>query len=122
FSMVSPMASPLSLRWWFERRVGVGEGRSDAAARLGDAGDLGGHLGGALREELVELLDAHARGLAEDPDGRARALLEVLGPHELEDLPVVGRQLVDAGLLGELDGDLGVPLLGLGEEALVVDV
>ena len=33
---------------------------SDAAAGLGDAGDLGGELGRALGEQLVELLDRDA--------------------------------------------------------------
>src|ERR1035441_6905130 len=75
FSMLASMTGPSS-RW------------SDAAARLGDAGDPGGGLGRSLGEELVQLLDAHAGGLAEDADGGSGALGLVLGPHEPDDLPV----------------------------------
>ena len=48
--------------------------RLDAAARLGDAGDLRGQFRGPLGEELVELLDRDARGLAEHAHGRTGAL------------------------------------------------
>src|SRR5258708_6121707 len=61
---------------------------SDAAAGLRDAGDLRRDLGRALREELVKLLDRHARGLAQHPHGGAGAFGLVLVPHELDDLPV----------------------------------
>src|SRR5262245_28955027 len=47
-------------------RVGHGRLLSDAAAWLGSAGDLCGHLRRTLGEELVELLDRHPRGLAQD--------------------------------------------------------
>ena len=42
--------------------------RLDAAAGLGDAGDLGGELGRALGEQLVELLDGTPDALPSDAD------------------------------------------------------
>src|SRR6476469_8800211 len=81
---------------------------SDAAARLGDAGALGGDLDRALREELVQLLDGDAGGPAEDADRGAGALALVLSAHEPDDLPVPSRHLADA--LGA--GDLRRHLLG----------
>src|SRR5690242_18125223 len=75
---------------------------SDAAARLGDAGDPCGDLRRALGEQLVQLLDAHPGGLAEHADRRSGPLLEVLVAHEVDDLPVVGRQLVDPFAAGDL--------------------
>src|SRR5664279_3972959 len=60
----------------------------DAAARLRTAGDLGRELRRALGEQLVELLDRHARELSEGTDRRRRAVLEVGVAHEADDLPV----------------------------------
>src|SRR5579859_7899508 len=94
---------------------------SDAATRLGYAGDLGGELGGTLREELVELLDGDAGGLAEDADRGPGALGLVLGAHEPDDLPVPRRQLADARGAGDLRGHLLGPLARVGEESFVVD-
>src|SRR5271165_7495853 len=92
--------------------AGGGPG-SYAASGLGDAGDECGRLGRALREQLVELLDRHARGLSEDPDGRTGALLGVLGPHELDDPPVLLGQLFDPGLAGDLGGHGLGPRVGV---------
>src|SRR5690349_11874271 len=75
---------------------------SDAAAGLGNAGDPRGELGRALREELVEVLDAHPGGLAQGTHARAGAFLRVLVPHELDDLPVLRRQRPDAALQRDL--------------------
>src|SRR6266508_5473412 len=69
---------------------------SDAAARLGNAGDAGGDLRRALGKQLVQLLDRDTGGLAENPHRRAGALGEVLGAHEADDLPVGVGQPVDA--------------------------
>src|ERR1017187_855494 len=96
-------------------------GALDAAARLGNAGDLGGGLGRPLREELVELLDGDAGGLAEDADGGAGSLGLVFGAHEPDDLPVPRRQLLDALGFGDLCRHVLGPLAGIGEETLVVD-
>src|SRR5207344_2078913 len=86
---------------------------SDAAAGLGDAGDLGCDLRRSLGEELVELFDGHAGGLAQEPDGGSRALLGVLGAHELDDAPVVLGEGVDAFGGGELGGHGFGPLVGV---------
>src|SRR5512146_1538789 len=94
---------------------------SDAAAGLGNAGDLRGELGRALGEELVELLDGHAGGLAERPDGGPGALFLVLVPHEPDDLPVLPGELGDALGGGDLRGHLLAPLPGVGAEPFVVD-
>src|SRR5215471_6890779 len=94
---------------------------SDAAARLRYAGDPRGELGRPLREELVQLLDAHPGGLAQRAHAGAGALLRVLVPHELDDLPVLRRQRADAGLPGDLRCHLFTPLLCIGEEAVVID-
>src|SRR5690242_5560203 len=75
---------------------------SDAATRLGNAGDLRGELGRPLREELIQLLDTHPGGLTQRAHAGAGALLRVLVPHELDDLPVLRRQRADAGLPGDL--------------------
>src|SRR5689334_4005802 len=75
---------------------------SDAAARLGYAGDLRGELGRSLGEELVQLLDAHPGGLAQRAHARPGALVRVLVPHELNDPPVLWRQRFDAGFAGDL--------------------
>src|SRR5262245_9253815 len=83
---------------------------SDAAARLRNAGDLRGALGRPLREELVQLLDAHPGGLAQRAHAGAGAFLRVFVPHELDDLPVLGRQRVDAGLPGNVWCHLRSPL------------
>src|SRR5215470_5754304 len=94
---------------------------SDAAAGLGNAGDLRGEFGRPLREELVQLLDAHSGGLAQRAHARAGALLRVLVPHELDDLPVLCCRRVDAALPGELWRHFRTPLVRVGEEAIVVD-
>src|SRR6266536_2609708 len=60
----------------------------DAAAGLGDAADLGGQLGRALGEELVELLDRNPRLLAERADRRGGAGGEIALAHEPDDLPM----------------------------------
>src|SRR5215469_3029684 len=94
---------------------------SDAAPRLGDAGHLGGDLGWALREELVELLDADPRGLPQDPDGGPGALLLVLVPHERDDSPVPAGQMIDALGFGDLGRHFLGPLAGVGEKAVLAD-
>src|SRR6516164_2238409 len=94
---------------------------SDAAARLGNAGDLRGELGRPLREELVQLLDAHPGGLAQRAHAGAGALLRVLVPHERDDLPVLWCQRVAAAFPGDLWRHFLMPLLWIGEEAIVVD-
>src|SRR3569623_1299988 len=83
---------------------------SDAAAGLGDPGDLGGHLRRALREQMVELLDGNARGLAEHAHGGPGALLVGLLALEPVHLPVPVRERVDALSAGELDGHVLRPL------------
>src|SRR6266516_6594021 len=60
----------------------------DAAAGLRDAADLGGQLGRAFGEELVELLDRHARLLAERADRGGGAGGEITLAHEADDQPV----------------------------------
>src|SRR6516164_9830329 len=77
-------------------------GRSDAAAGFRNAGDFRGELGRPLREELVQLLDAHPGGLAQRAHAGAGALLRVLVPHERDDLPVLRRQRADAAFPGDL--------------------
>src|ERR1022692_103359 len=109
FSMVASMTNDRPL------------GGSDAAAWLGDPGDPGGGLGRSLGEELVQLLDADAGGLAEDADGGTGPLGLVFGAHEPDDLPVPRRQLVDAGRLGDLWRHVLGPLGRIDEETLVVD-
>src|SRR6266540_6612498 len=94
----------------------------DAAAGLGDAADLGGQLGRAFGEELVELLDRHARLLAERADRGRGAGGEEAVAHELDDQPVPLGQLRDPVLGGDRLGELLVPLLWVGEEAFGVDV
>src|SRR6516165_3358227 len=94
---------------------------SDAAAGLGNAGDLRGELGRPLREELVEVLDAHPGGLAQGAHARAGALLRVLVPHEPDDLPVLRRERADAALLRDLRRHFLAPLLWVGEETVVAD-
>src|SRR5512142_549732 len=66
----------------------------DAAARLGNAGDLGRELRRALGEQLIELLDRHARELPEGPDRRGRAVPQIRGAHEVDHRPVPVGQLV----------------------------
>src|ERR1019366_501338 len=109
FSMVASMTNDRPL------------GASDAAAWLGDPGDLGGGLGRPLGEELVELLDGDAGGLAEHADGGAGSLGLVFGAHEPDDLPVPRREFVDALGLGDLWRHVLGPLAGFGEESFVVD-
>src|ERR1039457_4477835 len=94
---------------------------SDAAAWLGNPGDPRGGLGRSLGEQLVQLLDGHARGLAEDADRGTGPLGLVFGAHEPDDLPVPRRQLVDAGRLGDLWRHVLAPLGRIDEETLVVD-
>src|SRR5436309_3353518 len=89
----------------------------DAAFGLGDAADLGGELGRALGEELVELLDRDAGLLAERADRRSGAGGEVALAHESDDEPVPIGQLGDAVLGCDRLGDLRVPLLRVGQEA-----
>src|SRR5690348_10981312 len=79
---------------------------SDAPFRLRDAADLGGELRGALRKQLVELLDWHARLLAERADGRRAAGRQVPLAHELDHLPVAVGELADAVLGGDLLAEL----------------
>src|ERR1022692_4664267 len=100
FSMVASMTNDRPL------------GASDAAAWLGDPGDLGGGLGRPLGEELVELLDGDAGGLAEHADGGAGSLGLVFGAHEPDDLPVPRREFVDALGLGDLWRHVLGPLAG----------
>src|SRR5829696_631679 len=95
---------------------------SDAAAGLGNAGDLCGNLRRALGEQLVELLNRNTGGLAERSDGWAGAFVEVLLAHEPDHLPVPVGELVDAGLRGEDGCHVFGPLRRVDEEALVVDV
>jgi hypothetical protein len=94
---------------------------SDAAARLGNSSDLRRCLGGAFREQLVELLARGAGGLAKHPDGGPGAFGLVLVAHELDDLPVPAGQLTDAFGRGDLRRHVFAPLRGIGEESLVVD-
>src|SRR5438445_9313391 len=75
---------------------------SDAAAGLGDSGDAGGQFGRALGEQLVELLDRDAGGLAECAHGGAGALVGVFGADELQHLPVPVGQLADPRIAGDL--------------------
>src|SRR5438309_744285 len=70
----------------------------DAAFGLGDAADLGGELGRALGEELVELLHGDAGFLAERANRGGGAGLEVAIAHEADDEPVPVGQLGDAVL------------------------
>src|SRR6266516_461342 len=93
----------------------------DTAARLGDAADLGGELGGTFGEELVELFDRDARLLAERADRGRGAGREVALAHELDDQPVTLAQLCDSVLARDLLGEPLVPLLRVGEEAFGVD-
>src|SRR6266496_10674 len=72
----------------------------DAAAGLRDAADLGGELGRAFGEELVELLDRHARLLAERADRGRVAGGQVTLAHEPDDQPVPLGQLRDPVLGG----------------------
>src|SRR4029453_8769532 len=65
----------------------------DAALGLGDAADLGGELGWAFREELVELLDRDAGLLAERADRGSGAAGEVALAHEPDNEPVPVGQL-----------------------------
>src|SRR5688572_3436499 len=83
----------------------------DAALGLGDAADLGGELGGTLREELVQLLDGDAGLLAERADRRCGARSEVALAHEPDHEPVPLGQLGDAVLGGDRLSDPLVPLL-----------
>src|SRR6516162_3560394 len=94
---------------------------SDAAAGLGDAGDLRGELGRSLGEELVQLLDAYSRGLAQRAHAGPGALFRVLVPHELHHPPVLLGQRADAALLGDLRRHLLAPLPRVGEETFVAD-
>src|SRR6266508_5061068 len=94
----------------------------DAALGLRDAADLGGELGRPLGKELVELLDRDAGFLAERADARRRPRGEVALAHEAHDEPVAIGQLGNAVLAGDSLGDLLVPLLGIGQEALGVYV
>src|SRR6266516_3835401 len=94
----------------------------DAAFGLGDAADLGGELGGTFGEELVELLDRHARLLAERADRGGGAGGEITLAHEADDQPVPLGQVGNAVLGCDRLRDLLVPLLRVGEEAFGVDV
>src|SRR5690349_16796224 len=96
-------------------------GASDAAAGLGNAGDLRGGLGRPLGEELVQVLDAHPGGLAQGTHARAGALFRVLVPHKPDDLPVLQRERADAALQGDLRRHLLAPLLWVGKETVVAD-
>src|SRR5260370_8379150 len=104
----------------FSILAGIVPSSLDAAAWLGDAGDLRGELGRPLGTPVVERLDGDAGGLAEHPDSRPGALGLVLVPHELDDLPVPLGELGDAFLGGDQRGHLLSPLGGVGEEPLVV--
>src|SRR6266545_7461421 len=94
----------------------------DAAFGLGDAADLGGELGRAFGEELVELLDRHARLLAERADRGRVAGGERTLAHEPDDQPMPLGQVGNAVLGCDCARDLLVPLFGVGEEAFGVDV
>src|SRR5579859_1789856 len=114
FSMVSVMTvSFRSTRSWCRR--------SDAAAWLGNAGDLGCDLGRALGEQLVQLLDGHARRLAERANGWAVAGGEVLIAHEPDDLPMRVGDVLDSLAVGEFGNHVFGPLLWVDEEPLVVE-
>ena len=88
---------------------------------LGQAGDVGHLLRRLLREQLELLLDRDAPDrLYAAGSGRLALRLEVRA-QEADDLQVrVGE--IDADLRGEHLGEVLVPLVELGEEALVVDV
>src|SRR6266487_1587978 len=94
----------------------------DAAAGLRNAADLGGELGRAFGEELVELLDRDARLLAERADRGGGAGCEVAVAHEVDDQPVTHGQLDDAVLACDLLSQPLVPLVRVGQEALRVGV
>src|SRR6266508_11820 len=93
----------------------------DAAVRLRDAADLRGELRRTLREQLVQLLDRNARLLAERPDRRSGAGVQVALAHEANDQPVARRQLGDAVLAGDLLCERLIPLLRVDEKAVRVD-
>src|SRR5215472_16517826 len=99
-----------------------GDAGSDAAARLGDSGDLRRGLGWSLGEELVKLFDRHAGGLAEYPDRWPRAFVLVFVPHELDDLPVPFGEFGDSFGAGDLGRHVLGPLAGVDKESLVTDI
>src|ERR1035437_472173 len=94
--------------------------RLDAAARLGDAADLRRQLRGAVREQLVELLDRDPRGLAEAADRRRGARLQERVAHEPHHLPMALGQLADAVGRSDLLRHCLVPPRGVHEEPLLV--
>src|SRR5512146_443352 len=100
----------------------IGPSFLDASAWLRDAGDLGRELRRPFREELVQLLDRDPRGFAEGADRGRAAALQVGVAHEVDHQPVAVGELLDARLRRDLGGDLPVPLIGLAEEALGVDL
>ena len=72
-------------------------------------------------EQLVELLDGHAGGLAERPDGGAGALSWYSLRMNRMTCQWRSVSVVDAPRRGDLRRHLLAPLLGVDEEALVVD-
>src|SRR5450756_1311202 len=94
---------------------------SDAAAGLGQAGDVGHLLGRLLGEQRELVLGRKAADGLHPPGGGGLALGGEVLAQELQDLPVLGGEL-DADRGGELGGQVVVPLGRVGQEALGVDV
>src|SRR5665213_2762569 len=117
FSMVSAMTSSLRCRLIRNfRRFGL-----NASARLRNTGDLCSGLRRTLWEELVEFFDRDARSLAEYSNRWSGTFFGELCAHELNDLPVLFSELIDARRLGNLRCHLLVPLIGILEEPLFVN-
>src|SRR4051812_591058 len=94
---------------------------SDAAVRFGQAGDVRELLGRFLREEREQLLGRDAADGGHAAQGRGLALFAVVLAEERDRLPMrVGQ--VDADSRREFLGQIGIPFVVRGQEALVVDV
>src|SRR5665648_345692 len=89
---------------------------SDAAAGLGQAGDVGHLLGRLLGEQCELVLGREAADGLHPPGGGGLALGGEVLAQELQALPVLGGQL-DADRGGELGGQVVVPLGRVGQEA-----
>ena len=88
-----------------------------------EAGDLDGAAVVALGEELLEVAQLEAGVFAGFVDGGDFAVGEVVGAEEADDVPMFVGEVAGAGVfVGFLDGEVFVPVLGVDEEALVVDV
>src|SRR5450756_221912 len=94
---------------------------SDAAAGLGQTGDVGHLLGRLLGEQRELVLGRKAADGLHPPGGGGLALRGEVLAQDLQDLPVLGGEL-DADRGGELGGQVVVPLGRVGQEALGVDV